>query len=242
MKVVITQPTFLPWLGYIAQLAEADIFICLDNVQYSRRSWQTRNRIVSRLGNVDYINVNVERCQRSTTFKDVLISKVYNSKYISNRIKQYYTGLENIEKKIEFIEPLFSKYHYAGHGLADSNYKQLMLIKNILELDCKIVKASDLSLLDISQTATESLFNICKYFNATTYLSSFRSRLYMEAELKIFEDNGIKIKWQKFQHINYIPNKDTRFISHLSLVDYLMHNDINNLPKYLKLCNSYITE
>src|SRR5262245_35090909 len=39
------QPTYLPWLGYFAMMAEADCFVFLDGVQFERRSWQQRNRV-----------------------------------------------------------------------------------------------------------------------------------------------------------------------------------------------------
>ena len=41
----IMQPTYLPWSGYFNLIKNVDIFIFLDDVQFDRRSWQTRNRI-----------------------------------------------------------------------------------------------------------------------------------------------------------------------------------------------------
>ena len=46
MIVLITQPTFLPWIGYFDQMRLADIIVFLDSVQYERRGWHNRNRIV----------------------------------------------------------------------------------------------------------------------------------------------------------------------------------------------------
>ena len=43
--VAIMQPTYLPWIGYFAMISQVDKFIFLDSVQFSRRSWQQRNRI-----------------------------------------------------------------------------------------------------------------------------------------------------------------------------------------------------
>ena len=36
MKVAIHQPHYLPWLGYFAKWAAADLFILLDVVQYEK--------------------------------------------------------------------------------------------------------------------------------------------------------------------------------------------------------------
>ena len=45
MKVAIHQPHYLPWLGYLAKWAAADLFVFLDTVQYEKNGWQNRNRI-----------------------------------------------------------------------------------------------------------------------------------------------------------------------------------------------------
>ena len=45
MRVAIHQPHYLPWLGYLAKWAAADLFVFLDTVQYEKNGWQNRNRI-----------------------------------------------------------------------------------------------------------------------------------------------------------------------------------------------------
>ena len=44
-KIVITQPTFLPYAGYFAALLISDEVVFLDHIQFSKRSWQQRNLI-----------------------------------------------------------------------------------------------------------------------------------------------------------------------------------------------------
>jgi len=45
MKIGISQPTYLPWCGYLALIDYVDEFIFLDDVQFEKRSWQQRNYI-----------------------------------------------------------------------------------------------------------------------------------------------------------------------------------------------------
>ena len=44
MKVMISQPTFFPWIGYFDMISQSDIFIILDDVKFSYQSWQHRNK------------------------------------------------------------------------------------------------------------------------------------------------------------------------------------------------------
>ena len=48
--VAIHQPHYLPWLGYLAKWAAADVFVFLDTVQYAKNGWQNRNRIKTATG------------------------------------------------------------------------------------------------------------------------------------------------------------------------------------------------
>src|ERR1700693_3861861 len=50
VRIAIHQPHYLPWLGYLAKWAAADLFIVLDVVQYEKNGWQNRNRIKTRDG------------------------------------------------------------------------------------------------------------------------------------------------------------------------------------------------
>ncbi len=55
--VAIMQPTYLGWLGYFDMIDQADTFILLDNVAISKKSWQTRNRILARDDRVQWLSV-----------------------------------------------------------------------------------------------------------------------------------------------------------------------------------------
>ena len=45
MIVAIHQPPYLPWLGYLHRMAQVDLFILLDHVQFERRNRQNRSQI-----------------------------------------------------------------------------------------------------------------------------------------------------------------------------------------------------
>src|SRR5437868_14445339 len=45
MRVAIHQPHYLPWLGLLHRMAEADLFIVLDHVQFERGNYQNRTQV-----------------------------------------------------------------------------------------------------------------------------------------------------------------------------------------------------
>ena len=47
MKLGIMQPYFLPYVGYYQLISEVDCFIVYDNIEYTKKGWINRNRILS---------------------------------------------------------------------------------------------------------------------------------------------------------------------------------------------------
>ena len=46
MKLAVMQPYFLPYLGYFQLLHAVDQFVIYDNIEFSKRGWVQRNRIL----------------------------------------------------------------------------------------------------------------------------------------------------------------------------------------------------
>jgi hypothetical protein len=45
--VAIHQPNYLPWFGYFAKLAQSDVLVLLDDVQYSKNSYINRVQVLN---------------------------------------------------------------------------------------------------------------------------------------------------------------------------------------------------
>ena len=46
MKLAIMQPYIFPYLGYFQLLGAVDKFVVYDNIQYTKKGWINRNRIL----------------------------------------------------------------------------------------------------------------------------------------------------------------------------------------------------
>ena len=46
MRVAVMQPYFLPYIGYYQLMAAADVFVVYDNIQYTKKGWINRNRLL----------------------------------------------------------------------------------------------------------------------------------------------------------------------------------------------------
>ena len=73
-RVAIMQPTFLPWLGYFALIGSVDHFVFLDDVQFSKQSWQSRNRIKGPNGPV-MLSLGISRAKSKPVIADVELAQ-----------------------------------------------------------------------------------------------------------------------------------------------------------------------
>lgn len=240
MKVVVTQPNFLPWLGYLAQMASCDVFVCLDSVQFTRREWQNRNRIVSRQGKVEYVTVSVKKGPRHATILETSISEDYHPDDLRAQIAAYYRGTLCARECEELCYHLYAAHHHPGKSLANANINHLNELARIMGLSTRIERASVLEQGLHWTTPTERLLAICRLLGATTYLSSPGARPYMANELCKFSAVGIDVQWQEFKHIPYIDGGP--FVSHLSCVDFFHHHPASELLPYVLACSKFVAE
>jgi len=212
--VAIHQPNFLPWIGYFYKIAKSDIFVFLDNVQYTKNSFINRNKIKTPQSAM-WLTVPV-----SFNFGQ-LINEVKINNEINWREKHIRT-LEMNYKRANFFEDVFEiikKIYYLKNwqNLSDFNISLTKTIASYLGLDKPFVKSSALG---IKGKSTELLIQIVKKVGGNVYLSGFGGAKYQEEGL--FKNEGIKLVYYNFTHPIY-KQLWNGFIANLSIVDLLFN-------------------
>ena len=214
MIVAVHQPQYLPWLGYFDKIRRADIFCYLDCVQYKKNDWQNRNRIKTAQG-WQWLTVPV-RFQFPEKINEVKINRTVNwrKKHLQAMVTNYRRS-PYFEQYIELFESFYST---DWESIAELNIHAIEQLKSALGLDGKsAIQSSQLQLRD---DPTDRLIDICKELKADTYLSGQDGIKYMDLER--FQDNGIEVIIQDFQHPVY-PQLFDGFESNMSVVDLLFN-------------------
>ncbi len=218
MIITIHQPQYLPWLGYFDKARQADVFILLDNVQFKKNEWQNRNRIRTAQG-WQWLTVPVYH-EFGARINEVKIDN--KTPWRSHHQK----ALELNYCKAPYFEeyfPYFQKvWEQEWEKLSDINIYFVRLIIDLLGIKTKIVLSSE---YEAVEHKTARLVDLCKNFNAQTYLSGEGGMAYLDEEQ--FKSNDIKILIQQYQHPVYLQrwmHKNTEgFISHLSVIDLIFN-------------------
>ncbi|SCA63866.1 Uncharacterized protein Rv1507c [Chlamydiales bacterium SCGC AG-110-M15] len=214
-RVVILQPSYLPWQGYFAQIAKADIFVFLDNVQYTKGDWRNRNRILNSNGTTQYLSVPVHFRHSMQSICEVEID--HRHRWVDKHVRSLFFSYRHTPFFNEVLELVKSKLENKQKLLSDLNISLIQHICEYMEFSaCEFVRASDLPIF--SSHPTRRLLEICQHFNASNYLTGSKASDYLD-ELA-FSSLGVELEYLGDIHPEYAQNKEI-FCSHLSILDLL---------------------
>lgn len=230
-KIAIMQPYFFPYIGYFQLINSVDEFIIYDNIEYTKKGWINRNRILCdgrdklitlpvKKGS-DYLNVVDRELSESWEKDKNSIFKVINSSY--NKSPYFNSVFELISLCLNSKEK----------NLFNFIYDSLVLVNKYLGIKTPIIISSTLD-IDHSLKSQNKVLSICKNRNANVYINSIGgTHLYNKDE---FSKNGICLNFIKSNSIIY-KQFFNDFIPWLSIIDVMMFNPKETISEYL---NSYV--
>lgn len=215
--VSIHQPNYLPWLGYFYKIAQSDVFVILDNVQYVKGTVANRNYIKSRNGQAALLSVSVRMSDGwDLNYNQIGIdySQKWNIKHI-NQIRDAYSKAPFFDYYFPVFQDILKTQF---DNIAQLNISIINFIISELNLKTEIKIASDID-VDFGEKNERNL-NLVKYFNGKIYLSGKGAAKYND-EL-IFKNAGIDLQYSIYNHTVYNQiNGD--FVPNLSIIDALMN-------------------
>jgi hypothetical protein len=218
MRIAITQPTYLPWLGYFDLIDQVDTFVVLDTVQFEKQSWQQRNRIKTPTGLL-WLTVPV-------VFRGLLRQKIQEVQIRESAFgRKHLRGIEVNYGRAPFFGEYFPQISSIledcrpGTLLVDLNLRLLSWFLEVLGIRTPVVQASSLAQ---EGKRSELLANICKKLGARQYVSPLGSAVYLLDETSSFRDCGVEVFFQNYTHPEY-RQLFPPFLSHTCALDLLFN-------------------
>lgn len=213
MIAAIHQPNYIPWLGYFYKMAKSDVFVILDNVQFSRRGLTHKNKIKSPDGELNVIlpvyyqegeGINSIRIKDNSDWRQTHL----------NYFKYNYTKAKHFDIYFEDLKQIYEKDWIYMYEL---NMEIIKYIMTKLGIEKPLIYASS---LNPEGKSTELLLDLCKKTGADTYLSGMGGKKYMDESR--FAAEGINLEFSEFKHPAY-PQLWGDFIPNLSILDLLFN-------------------
>jgi hypothetical protein len=229
-RVAIMQPYFLPYIGYFQLIKSVDEFILYDNIQYTKKGWINRNRILVN-GSDRLITLPVKKDSDYLNIVDREVSDTWNTdkKSLLTLIKSSYSKAPYFRETYELLEECLAVEHI---NLFEYIHQTLLKINRYVEIETPITISSSIS-IDHSLKSEEKVLSLCKAVGATMYINAIGGQhLYSKDR---FAAHKIQLHFIKSDTIQYSQFNDN-FVPWLSIVDVLMFNSKQDIIRYL---NSY---
>ncbi|MDI6780923.1 MAG: WbqC family protein [bacterium] len=217
MIVSIHQPDYLPWLGFFDKICLCDVFVLLDNVQFSKNYFTNRNKIRTSQG-WTWLTVPVlSKGKSEQRIDEVKINNISEKKWAEKQwktIEQNYKKAPFFSEHADFFYRLYSK---EWDSLTELNKTIIYYLVDAFELKTRICEVAEIK---AEGNGTELLFNICQALGANTYLSGAFGKEYLDEDL--FSNHGIKVIYQEFSHPEYKQVFEP-FIPNMSAIDLILN-------------------
>ena len=217
MRVVIHQPSYLPWLGFFDRVAQSDVYVVLDTVQYDKHGWRNRNRIKTPAG-PQWLTVPIlTRHRPGLSVGDAMIDPhvPWSRKHV-NALRANYA---RAPYGARYLDPLAELLHRPWQRLLEVTTALDEFLFRALGMHPRRVPASTLGDLTAS-SASDRLAVICRKLGATEYLSPDAAKDYLDPEP--FQRVGVAVRFHGYRHPVY-PQLHGPFTPSLSIVDLLMN-------------------
>jgi hypothetical protein len=230
MRIAIMQPYLLPYIGYFQLINCVDKFVVYDNIQYSKKGWINRNRILVN-GRDDYFTIPLKKDSDFLNVDQRFIADSYAKE--KNKIITRINELYKKAPQYQIISPLIAEVFNAEFdNLFEFILNSLKKICAFLEIKTELILSSEIS-IDHSLKAQDKVIALCKKLNATHYLNPIGgTELYSKS---VFKENNIELNFIKSNDIEY-PQFNYDFMPWLSIIDVLFFNSKQDVQQFL---NSY---
>jgi WbqC-like protein family len=212
VTLAIMQPTFLPWAGYFNLMARCDHFVLLDDAQFEKQSWQSRNRILVQ-GVAHTVIASTLKAPLETPINAIRVAprRLWLDGLLRTIMQSYATSAERDE-----IIALIEESHAAAQDLlAEMNIGFILRVSERLGIPPAVHRASA---LNVEGKRSRRLEAMCHRLGETRYLSPVGSSEYLKED-GFGAGLGLELVFQDYRPLPYPQRKVKEFVSHLSIVD-----------------------
>ncbi len=217
--VAIHQPNFFPWLGYFAKIANSDVFVLFDDVQFPKKGgcWSNRVKLLIS-GEARWITAAIDRNYHGTRIireMCFLTDIAWREKSLKS-IESNYNRHPFYSETMDLIAPLLLSLEA---NIAEYNIYAITAIVLHLGLDIDKLKRS--SALPHEGSSNELLCSLTQLVGGDTYMCGGGADGYQDEA--VFNECGVALSHQRFAHPVYPQRGREDFVAGLSIIDAAMN-------------------
>ncbi len=221
------QPYFLPYIGYFQLIHAVDEFIVYDNIQFSKKGWFHRNRMLQN-GKDEYFSLSLKKDSDFLDVRDRRLSDSWpdDREKILRKIAQNYRKAQHFEAVYPLVESIF---RYPEARLFDFIFCSLKTVCDFLQITTSLTVSSALE-IDHSLKSQDKVIALVKKAGGSSYLNPIGGfDLYNPED---FRAQGLTLQFHKARPFSY-PQSGNEFVPWLSVLDLMMFNSKEQIIGWL---------
>ena len=231
MKLAIMQPYIFPYIGYFQLINAVDKFIIYDNIQFTKKGWINRNRILVN-GKDEYFTIPLKK---DSDFLNIDLRKISDTfspekEKLLRKIKEAYRKAPYFESVIPLVESVINQEE---QNLFSFVYQSILLTCEYLDIETEIIVSSTVN-IDHKLRSQDKVIALCRALGGDIYINPIGGiDLYSK---ETFKENNIELSFIQSTPIEYQQFKND-YVPWLSIIDVMMFNSKDDVKKML---NSFI--
>jgi len=234
MNVALMQPSFLPWQGYFELIYQSQVFVFLDDLQFSVQSYHQRNRLFVNKDQIDWYTIPVQKAQ---SFQKPLneVSIAANGKWLEKTWKRIVSNYSKADYFETFSSKLEKWLFEPTSSLAAKNISFILLACQTMGLEREFRFSTQ---FHTHETRSQRVAQILNWCGATRYYCAYGSFAYMKED-GVFPLADVDVLFQNFIPRAYSQIGATSFQPFLSIVDAFFNIGPANTLEYVRTGTSH---
>mgnify|MGYP003120246578 FL=1 len=207
-RVVISQPMYFPWVGFMAQMALADVMIWLDDAQFSKGSFTNRVQVRTADG-IKWISVPLVNKGNRTLISDLKAAD-------QTTAERHSSLLQASLSKAAFFGEAQDIFHRA--------WLKTSLVDTLIESAEGLARAVGLperdthraSSMDVAGTGSARVLDLVRAVGGSRYITGHGARNYLDHQS--FDDAGVEVEYMKYQPLAW-PQGHGAFTPYVTTLD-----------------------
>jgi len=220
------QPYLFPYIGYFQLIKVVDKFILFDDVNYIKKGWINRNRILVNKEEFMF-TIPVKAMSQNKHINELfLVEEDKWKKKLVKTLEESYKNAPNFESAFSLLNQII---YLKEQNLSKYILNSLEQLKEYLGITTEIVPSSSIY-GNGELKAQDRILDICRKESADQYFNAIGGmELYSKEE---FAKEGIVLKFLRPSKIEY-RQFDSNFQPLLSIIDSMMFNSQDELSVLL---------
>ena len=210
--IVISQPMYFPWVGLLEQVRLADVWVHLEDAQFSKGGFFNRVQVKTEQG-TPWLTAPLAANNLGLSLNETQLAANGWQRKHYNSLQQAYSKAPHADDMLALVDEVFAK---ETDSLAALGAVSMETLAEYFEVKPRDICWS--SQMNVPGKGSARVMAICQALGAERYITGRGARNYLDHEA--FETAGVRVEYMNYEKRPYsqLHGEFTPFVTTLDLV------------------------